>query len=278
MRQVENFFERDAQLVNIREEMLEVIGEQLKRHEHVMGYFYGGAIGAHQTDQYSDIDLRVIVQPAFYEAFVNEKKEIAKSFGDLLFCEETQDRASYITLHYRNFIKVDLFIYRPQDLCPSIWNKKIEISYDPYGMVEHIHSASKSFMYDLNEREINHWRTKFFATYHDLYRSVNRKESFKAMHDLNELRWLMATGWMMEQGVLPNNYLEWSNIEGERSSLSQAQVDQLKKWDLTSDLEHIITTAKGIKDEFVKLHHTLCRKASVVENKEWVHQVLNQVA
>ncbi|MGL4374624.1 MAG: hypothetical protein ACRCS6_12600, partial [Turicibacter sp.] len=165
----------------------------------------------------------------------------------------------------------------PQDLMPSIWNKQIEIGFDPYGVMEHIRQESKSFMYDFNAKELDKWRSNFFANYYDLYRSLKRQEYYQAMHMMDTLRWLMVSGWMMEEDHVPNNYLDWSKVEGKRSMLKQDQIEKLISWDVTRNQSVIQLASISIIQEFKELHARLCKKASVSENSEWIEKVLQQV-
>lgn len=85
----------------------------------MLAVFYGDSLGNRNTDLYSDIDLRIVIQNDFFESYKLNKRQRAKKWGKVLFFEDTAE-ATYCIAHYDCFIKVDAFYYTPKDLRPSV--------------------------------------------------------------------------------------------------------------------------------------------------------------
>ena len=58
--------------------------EKLKNDERILGVAIGGSILSKNMDEYSDLDLVVIVDQEKYQEVLKERKEIARSIGPLL--------------------------------------------------------------------------------------------------------------------------------------------------------------------------------------------------
>ncbi|WP_245153888.1 nucleotidyltransferase domain-containing protein [Jeotgalibacillus proteolyticus] len=107
--------ERDHKLPENRRNLLNTIEEDLLNDSNVLAVFYGGSIGSGNTDLYSDIDLRVVVEDHVIEEYLLNKKERAKNWGSVLFFEDFPE-APYTIAHFDTFIKVDAFYYRKEDI------------------------------------------------------------------------------------------------------------------------------------------------------------------
>lgn len=254
-----------------REEMSDVIQKELEQHPHVMAFFY-------ETPRHmrlnENIYLNVVIQPAFYTEFSNHRRSLATIWGEVLFYEEDYYEGIKVIIHYKNLIKVHLRLLKPQDLKPSFQYKNIEISYDPYGIVTYISDHSESSEYRMTFEELDNWRTKFFANYYELHRSLNRREMYQAIHTLDVMRWLIATMWMIRANVQPNKYLDWTSIEGTDSVLTEEQREKLRMWKLTEEPKELTKTLKLVVEEFKLLHCHLCQEFSVIEDPDYVERII----
>jgi len=78
-------FQRDIQLPQARDEMLENAVSSLESDENIEGIFLGGSLAEGNTDLYSDIDLRIVVPEALLNSYIEKKHEITRTFGNVLF-------------------------------------------------------------------------------------------------------------------------------------------------------------------------------------------------
>ncbi|MGX1193436.1 hypothetical protein [Metabacillus sp. SLBN-84] len=251
------FEERDSNLPKWREELMAKIEQDLLLDDSVSGVFYGGSIGAGNTDLYSDIDLRIVVKDDVFEQYRQNKKNRAERWGHVLFFEDFP-QATYSIAHFDCFIKVDSFYYKSSDLSPSVWLRDIEIVKDHEGFLEDLRSHSKPLRYKASEAEFDIWRNKFFAYAHEAYRRCMRNEFYYALHCLDMMRWSIAAGWYMEKGYPPNNPGDWAKLEGVRSRLSEQQKLLLSSWHSSRDKEQILYVLHAMLPEFIALHERLC--------------------
>ncbi len=110
-----------------------------------------------------------------HSIYIANKKERAKNWGDVLFFEDRGPYAPYSIAHFTNFVKLDTFYYKPQELQPSIYLKEeADIDYDPHGLIKAVKEASQDKTYVLTLEEFETWRGEFFGYLHDTYRRVMR--------------------------------------------------------------------------------------------------------
>lgn len=257
-----------------REALLQTIKYELKQNDQVMAIFYTDFIDESYD---SDLQLHVVVQPAFYEKILNHKRMIGSSLGKVLFFEEDIKKKETIIVYYENLLKVFITFHHPKMLKPSIDYRKITIVDDPYGIMSYIHEQSKALSYVLTYEELDNWRTKFFSSYYEFNRSLQVNESYKARHCLDVMCWLVATMWMVEDGSKPNDYLDWSHIEGDDSVLTMYQKQKLKQWDFSASTKELQEAIKPIIEEFYQLHEMHCVKLHLMEDKDYVYRILSRV-
>ncbi|WP_166243169.1 nucleotidyltransferase domain-containing protein [Paenibacillus turpanensis] len=201
---------RDENLPNVRKALLETIVHSLKLRPEVIGIFVGGSIALGNEDNFSDIDLRVVVQEQALSRYIESKQELAKEWGNVLFFEDYYPKAPFTIAHYDTFIKVDVFFYNTQTLHPSIWLKGIKILFDPEEIISHLLKKSEALHYTVNQSNVLRWRGKVFAYIHEVYRRVMRGEYYYALTNLNNIRQFIVQGWDMEIDRQPNEGWDWS--------------------------------------------------------------------
>lgn len=76
--------ERDLEIPKHRQDLMTAIEKDLFNDDDVLAVFYGGSIGSENMDLYSDIDLRIVVLPEKFQAFISNKKIALKS-GEMFF-------------------------------------------------------------------------------------------------------------------------------------------------------------------------------------------------
>ncbi|WP_332633788.1 nucleotidyltransferase domain-containing protein [Halalkalibacter flavus] len=254
------------------------IKNDLSKDEEVLAIFYGGSIARGNDDLYSDLDLRVVVTEDSHSKHITRKKERAKNWGDVLFFEDRGPFVPYSIAHFKNFVKVDTFYYKPQDLQASIYLKEeADIDYDPYGLVKEAKEKSQEKIYELTFDEFDTWRGKFFGYLHEAYRRVMRNETYYALQSVDWMRWSIVTGWYLEKGYLPNEPGSWSKYEGERSKLEEWQLSLLESWDCNRNQQSIVNAYKLMIPEFKRVHKALSKKLNIEEMPEWVDEIFNEV-
>ena len=268
--------DRDLAIPKYREDLLNAIEKDLLGDENIVGVFYGGSLGHKNTDLYSDIDLRIVVKDDVFEEYRLNKKQRAKNWGRVLFFEDFP-LSTYSVAHYNTFLKVDTFYYKVKDIQPSLWLQNIKIVRDTDSLLKNVLEKSVTLTYLPSVKDVEIWRTKFFAYVHALYRRVMRKEIHYALHCLDNLRLSMATGWYMDAGLQPNTFGDWAKLEGNRSKLTEGQLNLLEQWYSSRDTQEILEVVKNIIPEFLRVHKSLCYKLEIDENLETMEEILNMV-
>lgn len=267
--------ERDLKIPKHRQALMTAIEKDLLNDEDIIAVFYGGSIANDNTDLYSDIDLRIVVPPEKYQEFISNKKSRPKRWGNVLYFEDLGPYVAYSIAHYDCFIKIDTFYYKPEDIQPSVWLQNIKIVRDTTGMLKDILNKSMRLSYEPTHEEVEIWRTKFFAYFHEAYRRAMRKELFYALKCIDSLRLSMITAWYLELGIQPNTFGDWAKYEGERSNLADWQLSLLDSWECGRNTSEIINVMKSIVPEFKRIHKTLCNKVGMEESSEWVEEIIN---
>ncbi len=268
--------ERDLNIPCNRQLILNAIEQDLKHDENVLAIYYGGSLGNQNTDNYSDIDLRIVVKDEVFEEYKLNKKQRAKRWGEVIFFEDFP-WTTYSIAHYQTFIKVDSFYYRLKDIQPSIWLKNIRVIHDTTGHIKDVLEKSMSLSYTPTVEEIEIWRTKFFAYVHESYRRVMRCEIYYALQCLDHLRLSMTTAWYMEAGIQPNTFGDWAKLEGKRSNLQQWQLSLLEGWYSNREPSEIMSIIKNMIPEFKRVHKSLCDMVGLQEDTVRVDEILRKV-
>ena len=75
---------RLSEVPSIQREFLLTSVEKLKSDKRILGVAIGGSILSNNMDEYSDLDLIVVIDHEEYQAVLKERKKIAQSIGPLL--------------------------------------------------------------------------------------------------------------------------------------------------------------------------------------------------
>ncbi|RXJ04302.1 hypothetical protein DS745_02645 [Anaerobacillus alkaliphilus] len=270
---IRNHTKRDQAIPEQRKKLINAIERDLLGDDNILAVFYGGSIGNGCTDLYSDIDLRIVVKDDMFEQYRLNKKERAKTWGNVLFFEDFP-WTTYSIAHFDTFIKVDTFYYHIKGIQPSVWLQEIKIVKDSQGFVDQVVEKSRKLSYLPSLQDVDIWRTKFFSYVHEVYRRVQRGEIYYALQCIDNLRLSITTGWFMVAGIQPNTFGDWAKIEGSRSRLEGWQLSLLEGWYSKRDREDIFKVTKAIIPEFKKIHESLCEMVGLEMNDQWVDEIV----
>lgn len=174
-----------------RERLLSNVVDYFQRDSGVVGIFLGGSLPAQTSDEYSDIDMRVVVTPEEHGRFVTSRLDMPKQWDNFLF-NEWLEGAAHCVSHFRPFGKIDIFYISLSDFSPSPWyDLPTDILYDPRGILADVIKKSKGLPFDATEDEIDRSISKGIASAHEAYRRVQRGELFFAQSLLDSIRHYM---------------------------------------------------------------------------------------
>ena len=267
--------ERDLLLPKQRESLLEKILEDLKADPNVLAIYQAGSMARGNFDNYSDIDVHIIVTPDKKADFIKNKRNRGKKWGEVLFYEDFNPSSPVVVSHYNSFIKVDSWYHSPEEMEPSIWLKGYKILYDPKNIISQIIQDSAYEVYTPSSEEVNFWRGKLLAFIHETYRAVMREEIYYALSNLDRVRWLVVSGWYMEmEQHLDSPYGVWSKIEGKRSKLNPSQLSLLERWYSDRNTNQIMKTLADMVPEILRLNKYLSNKVDIEENEEHIKRII----
>jgi len=154
----------------------------------VESIYIQGSVAAGLIDEFSDIDLRVIIQPELYEQYVSERFSAPKYWGEWLYNEWTENFWVCVS-HFKPLNKIDVFYFKPEHLQSSPWYLlPTQVIYDPNNLVQQAISASAGMEFILDAEEVERLISKGLAYAEEVYRRVIRDELFYAQSLLDGFR------------------------------------------------------------------------------------------
>lgn len=267
--------ERDASLPKHRGILLSNALKDFSADSDVLAIYLGGSLAKNNFDDYSDIDLHVIVKPEKRKEFIENKRNRAEKWGNVLFHEGTHLSSPVVVTHYDCFVKIDSWYHAPEEIAPSIWLKELKVLYDPNDIINPIIKESSTITYQLLPGEVELWKGKILAFAHETYRAVMRKEMYHAEFNLDRMRWLVVSGWYMEMDEhFDASYGSWSKVEGKRSVLTKTQLFFLENWRCGKVADEIMETVGKMVPEILRLNQVLSKKANIEVNEEHFKKTL----
>ena len=267
--------ERDLLLPKHRDNLLGNILKDLTSDANVIAIYQAGSLARGNFDNYSDIDLHIIVTPEKKAEYIKDKHNRARRWGEVLFYEDVNPYSPVVVAHYDCFIKVDSWYHTPEEVVPSIWLKGTKVLYDPNNSISTAIKDSSHEVYKPSSDEFVFWRGKLLAFIHETYRAIMRQEIYYAISNLDRVRWLVVFGWYMEmEQHLDSPYGVWSKIEGKRSKLNHWQLSLLENWNCGRNTNQIMKTLVGMVPEILRLNKYLSKQVNIEENEEHIKKII----
>ncbi|HBL84245.1 MAG: hypothetical protein A2Y17_07680 [Clostridiales bacterium GWF2_38_85] len=232
----------------------------LSADESVTGVFISGSLATGTFDNYSDVDIRFVIdRVSITEAIAECRNKILNSDRKVLFFEPCWF-SNAIIVHFDNFIKADIFFYTPQILIPSPWLKDIKIIKDNKGFLGKIKTESQKLNFEISEDEINKAVDKFLAQSHECYRRIMRSEYLYADELLSSMKLIIIN---FCDYLFCRPPIGWYKAE---KRFSEDQILILKQHIL--DEADAVNKLRVINDEFLVIEDKLCRVKSISRDIE----------
>lgn len=111
-------------------------------------------MAAGSADSYSDIDLRIVVQPERHSHFVQQRRDIPRQWPGFLF-NEWIPNAQHCVSHFQPLVKIDIFYHNAAALKPSPWYRlPIQILHDPKSIVADLVKRSQGLQFPVGEDDV----------------------------------------------------------------------------------------------------------------------------
>lgn len=222
----------------------------------VLGMFLGGSLPAGTSDQFSDIDLRVVVTPEEHGRFLADRLDMPKQWNGYLFNEWMEGTHHCIT-HFQAFFKADIFYLSQASLRPSPWYRlSTKILYDPMGVIRQVVEQSPPFEFEISENEIDWLISKGLAAAHEVFRRARRGELFYAQTLLEEFRSyvIKADDWLHQR--VPADVSELKLERRLEPSFLELLTQTYVPADARAIEDAMLTLLKQYRSQVVDLHKT----------------------
>jgi predicted nucleotidyltransferase len=126
-----------------RQGLLDRVIEYFVNREGVEALYIQGSVAAGSTDEFSDIDCRVVIKPEVYEQYTSERFSAPQYWGEWLYNEWTSNVWVCVS-HFKPFNKIDVLYFKPEHLQSSPWYLlPTQVIYDPKNLVQQVIAASQ---------------------------------------------------------------------------------------------------------------------------------------
>ena len=256
-----------------RQRLFDRVIEHFLEEEGFEALFIQGSVASGSTDEFSDIDFRVVIQPELYERVFSERFLAPRQWGELIY-NEWSDLPTCVS-HFKPFNKVDVFYFKPEHLRPSPWYLlPTQVVYDPKGLVDRVIESSYGLEFTLDVNTVNRMISKGLAQAEEVYRRVIREELFYAQSLLNNFRdCLMQFDCYLSEN--PSSTTPSSHFE-ERGS--QPLVDVLKRSYVLLEKQSILSVLgvllKVYQDQVIKLHRMLTLQRNMDIDLCWIDTMI----
>lgn len=241
----------------------------------VEALFIQGSVASGNTDEFSDIDFRVVIQPELYEQFLLERFSAPKYWGEWIYNEWTAIQWVCVS-HFYPFNKIDVLYYKPENLQPSPWLlQPVQIIYDPKKLIHQVIEASYGLEFTLDVDEINRLISKGLAQAEEVYRRATRGELFYAQSLIDNFRIIiMQIDDYFQKN--PSSSAASAHFEQRGSQILieviKSSYPSLEKQSILHALSKLLNT---YQEQLIKLHKTLQLNRDMKTDLYWIDVLLN---
>ncbi|MCF2147993.1 nucleotidyltransferase domain-containing protein [Desmonostoc muscorum LEGE 12446] len=265
------------ELNSARQHLLKKVVDYFIVKKGIEALFVQGSIASGTTDEFSDIDFRVVVQPELYEQFLDERFSAPKYWGEWLYNEWPAGIRWVCVSHFHPFNKIDVLYYQPENLQPSPWYlQPVQVIYDPKKLIHQLIEASSGLEFTLDVNEVNRLISKGLAQAEEVYRRVMRGELFYAQSLLDNFRGSMM---QIDDYFLKNPSSSMSPSAHFEQRGSQMLIEVLKhsypSLDQTSILNALNALLNRYQYQVMNLHDMLRLNRDAKTDLHWINTLIN---
>ena len=244
----------------------------LKR-EGIKALYVQGSVAADLTDEFSDIDFRVVIESKLYKKYISERFSAPKRWGEWIYNEWAVSRPWICVSHFKPFNKIDVLYLKPEEIQPSPWFLlPAKIIYDPEGLIRQIIQVSDGLKFTIDIEEIDRLISKGLAYAEEAYRRVMRDEMFYAQSLLDSFRQVL----MQFENFLENRPHFVSHFE-QRGSKTSIEILKLSYTSLEKKLmlQALSRLLKLYKNQIVKLYKIVYLQRDREADLLWINNIDN---
>ena len=239
------------QLPNPHREFLLSSTEILKKDERILGVAAGGSFILNNTDEYSDLDLVIVVDPPMYTDVFKDRKLIAQNLGSLLESftgEHVGEPRLLICLYGPPLLHVDLKFISLNDI-----HNRVEdpiIIWERDSILTDIISKTKS-KYPVPDIE---WiENRFWVWIHYIAGKIGRGELFEAIESLSFLRsYVFGPLILLKNNTRPQGVRKIEKYAGDYSERLKLTIALHNLKSCMESLKAAITLYEDLREELIK--------------------------
>ncbi|MBW4426511.1 MAG: nucleotidyltransferase domain-containing protein [Nostoc desertorum CM1-VF14] len=232
-----------------QQEFLEHITSQLKKDDRLLGLAIGGSYLRGEMDEYSDLDLIIVVKDAYYQQILNERQLFASQLGSLLVAftgEHVGEPRLFICLYENPLLHVDLKFLLLQDFTID----RIENPIVLWEQKDLLTLAIKENPRNYPPLDLQWIEDRFWVWVHYITTKLGRGEFFEAIDTLSFIRGqVLAPLAKIQAGKLPRGV---RNLETELPHLlpdfRQTIPIQHNHHEIAKALQHSIYLYRQFRD------------------------------
>ena len=235
----------------------------------ISGIFISGSLADGSYDQYSDVDIRYIINKNDDELIIkykNDFREQIKSWQNQVLFYEPCYFSNALIPHFDNFIKADVFFYTTNKLTPSKWLKNIKIIKDKDDTLSKLKADSHNMQHIPSVDTINNEILKFYACSHECFRRIKRNEFLYADYLLDSMKFTIIN---FLDYINENDNIGWKNAE-KRFSKELIKTLNVKIIKEDEALHNLI----NINNLFFEAEIELCKKYNIQRNFSYDYFIL----
>ncbi|MBF0749785.1 nucleotidyltransferase domain-containing protein [Mammaliicoccus lentus] len=252
------------------EKYKKMIEQFIHDNDEILAAYYGGSIARNDSDSYSDIDLRLVVNEQTYKDKL--LSEFTDSFENILFIEDKTNNFS--VFHLDDLFKIDVFVFYKDELTPNIWLNNIDVIKDTDNFLSQIKSQSNKTV-TISSGRITYIRNKYLAYLIETYKREKREEFHYLNSSLNMMANIICYLWYLDIDEEPNSMGDWSKYQGTRTKLNPYRIDILDEI-LTKDYFDLRMT---LNKEFLSVLENLDKNHNIYksqESRELINSITNK--
>ncbi|MBW0766206.1 nucleotidyltransferase domain-containing protein [Mammaliicoccus lentus] len=252
------------------EKYKKIVEQFIYNNDKILAAYYGGSIARNDSDSYSDIDLRLVVNEQTYKDKL--LSEFTDSFENILFIEDKTNNFS--VFHLDDLFKIDVFVFYKDELTPNIWLNNIDIIKDTDNFLSQIKCQSNKTV-TISPARIAYIRNKYLAYLIETYKREKREEFHYVNYSINMMANIICYLWYLDIGVEPNSLGDWSKYQGTRSKLNPHKLDILDEILMKDFFDQRIILNK----EFVCVLENIDKNHKVYksqESRELINSITNK--
>lgn len=264
------------QIPDVHRKFLLASAEILKKDMRILGLAAGGSFLINNMDEYSDLDLVIVIDPIKYDEVIKTRKSIAQRLGPLLESftgEHVGEPRLLVCLYGPSLLHVDLKFISLSDL-----DKRVEdpfIIWERDSVLTEIISKNKS---EYPSPDLEWIENRFWIWIHYIAGKIGRGELFETIDALSFIRSNVLGPMILQKiGARPQGLRRFEEY-------CAAYLDKLKmtnpeynKQSCFYALESTVKLYEQIRKELVKSEDIYSNKSLVREVKIYLNSIESKI-